>query len=225
MIKTKEKQCKGTGPAINFTGCGCKTIHRKYGLCLDCYRTFLLTTDEGKDIISKNTIKASSKVQKEKRQRITQEKKSRPVSANFNIYTTTAWKWCSRFVLLKYADEAGFVRCSTSPNLIYHVTDSNIHCGHLIKYRDGTKSNIKVAFDFRNLAPQSAMDNVKFSGKPEVMKQWLIQMHGQDEIDNLYVESNQICKLTKYDLDEIAKYYRILFNNLLQERGIANPWK
>lgn len=224
MIEKKEKPCKGSGPAINFTGCGCKTKHRKYGLCFDCYKVFLLNTKEGNDIISKNTIKASSQVQKEKRQRINKEKKSRPVSGNFNIYKTTAWKWCSRFVLLSYADDSGIVRCATSPNLSYHVTDRDIHCGHFIKTMDGTKSHYSVAFDFRNLGPQSSVDNVRFNGKPEIMKQWLISMHGKSEIDDLIIKSNKVCKLTQFDLDEIAKTYRILFNNLLKDRGIKNPW-
>ena len=43
-------------------------------LIFDCYKTFLLTTDAGKNIISKNTIRASKKVTKEKKQEKAKEK-------------------------------------------------------------------------------------------------------------------------------------------------------
>lgn len=220
-----KKPCKGTGLAKGY-GCGKLNYKRTYGLGEECrcYQNWLFNAPEAEGKRSKFLSSNKKKVVKEKKQEEVKIKKSRPVSSNFNIYTTTAWKWCSRFVLLSYADDAGIVRCSTSPELSYHVTDPLIHCGHFIKYREGTKSNNAVAFDFRNLAPQSSVDNVRFNGKPEIMHKWLISMHGQEEIDKMIIKSHEICKFTKYDLDEIAKNYRILFNDLLKKRNINNPW-
>ena len=222
-MEKKKKICKGSYKVNHFAGCSEDKYIHKFGLCKSCFIDWCFNTDDGQAYYSNQFIPAGNKKVKSEEKK--EARKEKTTSGNFNIYKTTAWKWCSRFVLLNYADDSGIVRCATSPNLSYHVTDRDIHCGHFIKTMDGTKSHHSVAFDFRNLGPQSSVDNVRFNGKPEIMKEWLISMHGQAEIDDLIIKSNEVCKLTQYDLDEIAKTYRILFNNLLKERNINNPWK
>ena len=63
-MKNKSKKCKGTGKAIGH-GCGEFSYNRKFGLCMPCYRVWLVTTEEGKEYIKKNTIRAKRKVEKE----------------------------------------------------------------------------------------------------------------------------------------------------------------
>ena len=55
---SKEKKCKGIGKAKEYIGCGKTTIFRKYGLCTSCYSSFLITTDAGKQMLSKAIITA-----------------------------------------------------------------------------------------------------------------------------------------------------------------------
>lgn len=136
------------------------------------------------------------------------------------FYSSSAWRNCSRYILLHYSDEDLMVRCSTSPHLIYHVTDKAIHCGHFHK-ADSHKS---VAFEFKNLAPQSYSDNIHFSGKPEIMAKWIETTHGEGTIEWLDAEKNKTCKLDKYEMDKISKYYLKLFKDELKKRGIKNPW-
>lgn len=155
----------------------------------------------------------------------TLRREKRTKSKNFSIYTTTAWKYFSHYVLVFYADRSGYVQCSTSPSLIYHVTDRRIHVGHFIKVLEGTKTQYSVAFEFCNVAPQSHRDNVYFGGKPEVMEKWLIKKHGQKAIDELNIKKHNICHLDKLTLDLIKDEYKEKYKQLLINKKIEDPWK
>lgn len=224
MIERKEKKCKGTGKSKNY-GCGeLKIIHR-YGLCSKCFVDWLYNSEEGKKHLNKAKIKGKSKAEKKYKADFRARKNSTNISSkNFNLYKTTAWKWCSHYVLLYYADSNCIVQCSTDPTLSYHVTDKNIHVGHYIKYRDGNSTNNSTALLFENLAPQSARDNTKYGGKPEVMKEWLIKHHGEEKIKNLDRIKRDAYKLDKYTLFQISENYKKLFKELLDKRNIINPW-
>lgn len=170
-------------------------------------------------------IKAVLEKQKEERvkdkQELDEARKTKGKTAVERFYTSSAWLNCSHYVLLHYSDEDLMVRCSTSPHLIYKITDKEIHCGHFIK-ADQHKA---VAFEFKNLAPQSYSDNVHFSGKPELMAEWIDKTHGQGTVDWLNVEKNKTFKLDKYELDRISKRYLKLLNEELKRRNIKNPWR
>ena len=58
MIKRKQKPCKGINHAKGFDSCGETKWIVKYGLCKDCLRKFYLTTDKGKELLKKATLKA-----------------------------------------------------------------------------------------------------------------------------------------------------------------------
>jgi hypothetical protein len=145
------------------------------------------------------------------------------VKTNFNFYTTTAWKWFSRYVLLYYANKDFAVQCSTSGRWM-SITSRKSQCGHYIKVRDMTKTNYSVAFDFRNVAPQSLQDNKFGGGRQDEMRKWLVMVHGEESIKELEIKKNQICRLDKTELDYWAKIYRAKFNELLTEKQIKNPW-
>lgn len=136
-----------------------------------------------------------------------------------DFYNSTAWKYCSKYVLLYYSNNEGYVQCSTS-GLWYACNDKRIQCGHYYK-ADSHKS---TAFEFTNLAPQSYKDNRYFSGKPEVMREWLIKQHGIKAIESLDIKKNNICKLVKVEFDYWKEHYKKLFNELVKEKGF-NPWK
>lgn len=133
------------------------------------------------------------------------------------FYASTAWRYCSRYVLLFYSNN-GNVQCSTCGKW-YSLPNKLIQCGHLHK-SDRHKS---TAFDFHNLAPQCYSDNKYFSGKPDVMLGWLIEKHGRETMEMLDIKKNNICKLDKFELDIIKDHYKKLFNELVKTKG--NPWK
>jgi len=56
------RKCKGINKAKYFQGCGEESNFRRYGLCPDCFKTWLLTTKEGSEVIKKQSIRAKKKV-------------------------------------------------------------------------------------------------------------------------------------------------------------------
>jgi len=60
LIKAKEKKCKK---------CHVSTMYRKNGMCMDCYKDWLLNTEEGKKKLKQSTLRAHKMVQKEEKQK------------------------------------------------------------------------------------------------------------------------------------------------------------
>lgn len=54
------KKCKGIGKAHGVSGCGTKTLYRKYGLCTSCLSEFYREDERGKIIVQKSILKAVS---------------------------------------------------------------------------------------------------------------------------------------------------------------------
>lgn len=134
-----------------------------------------------------------------------------------DFYNSRAWFYCSKYVLLYYSID-GMVQCSTSLRW-YKLNDRNICAGHYY-HADKHRS---ICLDFTNLAPQSISENRYFSGRPDVMRQWLIKQHGLKAIELLDIKKNNICKLDKYTLDLIKDEYKAKFNELVKVKG--NPWR
>lgn len=200
----KPKICKYPGCEelpVNFPK---STIKRKY--CKE--HAILAVLSKARDEASKD--KAGLEKMREERKKTPQQR----------FYQLTAWRNCSQYVLLHYADDDLMVECCTSGRF-YRVNDPNLHCGHYHK-ADRHKA---TAFEFKNLAPQSASDNTKKGGLPEVMAEWIERVHGPGTLEWLNIEKNKTLHLDKVTLNQISKRYLNLFNEELKRRGIDNPWK
>lgn len=165
-------------------------------------------------IYRKRAEEAQDKAELEK---VRQIKKNTPQE---KFYQLTAWKNCSKAVLLHYADDDLMVQCCTSGRF-YRVNDSDLHCGHYFK----SNEHKATAFEFKNLAPQSASDNTKKGGLPEVMAEWIERTHGTGTIEWLNRKKNETLHLDKITLEEISKFYLSMLNEELKRRNIKNPWK
>lgn len=141
------------------------------------------------------------------------------------FYSSTAWRHFSQYILLKYADENLEVRCSTDPSLIYPVNSKFICVGHWIKVFDSNSTNYSVAFDERNVLPQSVQQNIHFSGNMEEMSKAINRIHGEGTTDILLAKKRESFRLDKSTLDEIATIYKQKKKELLTERNIKSPWK
>lgn len=217
----KPKICKGTSQAKGF-GCGqpnpqSSSFHK--GLCNKCWPKWLYSTEAGKQYVEKITAKAKKITARNQAKEIREQKKAiKKSNPKRDFYKSMAWLYCSRYVLLYYSVD-GMVQCSTSPHRWYPLNDRRIHCGHYIKV-DQFKA---TAFEFKNLAPQSYTDNIMFSGKPEIMAEWLKKQHGNDVIEWLNIQKHKICHLSKSEYEYWAEHYKKLFCELVKEKGI-NPW-
>lgn len=133
------------------------------------------------------------------------------------FYDSAAWKWFRQYVLLYYSNN-GIVHCSTCGRP-YQLPNKLIQVGHLHK-SDRFRS---VCLEFTNVAPQCYADNVYFSGKPDIMREWLIEKHGLKAIELLDIRKNNTIKLDKFTMDLIKDEYKAKFNELVKIKG--NPWK
>ena len=98
-----------------------------------------------------------------------------------------------------------------------------MHLGHLIKvFMSGGATNLSTAFDQRNVMPQCYQCNVLLSGNELKMMDAINDKFGSDTYNLLKIKSRGFLKLDKYTLDEIAKNYRLKFNDLVKVKG--NPW-
>lgn len=138
------------------------------------------------------------------------------------VYTTTAWKWFGKYIILKYSNN-GVVQCCTSKRW-YSCNDKNIHAGHLIKVDEGGgNTNYAVAFDERNVLPQSHSENVHKGGNQLKMLDEVERIHGKGTYDDLRQKARFPFKLDKVTLKMIAEEYKAKFKELEKEKG--NPWK
>jgi Bacteriophage Lambda NinG protein len=218
MMAVKKKYCKGKGKTSGY-GCGVYGYIKRVGLCYNCYLKWLRESDAGKELLNKSIFRSKKKVDTEKKHELKEKKESvKKHNKSADFYNSSAWKYCSKYVLLYYADHDGIVECCTS-GLRYQLPNKNIQCGHYFK----SNEHEGTAFEFCNLGPQSYRDNKYFSGKPEIMKEWLIKTHGELVIDFLNNKKNRVYKLDKTELERYKEVYKKLFNDLVKERGF-NPW-
>ena len=154
----------------------------------------------------------------------TKSGKKRLKSPRERFYSSTAWKWFSRYILLYYSIDGTVVQCSTC-DTFKSVNDRECHTGHWIKVFDGNSSNYATAFEFTNLGPQCSKCNNYMGGRERLMANWLKEQHGQEELDRLQMLSKHPFKLDDFTLQQIADEYRTKVNQLLEERGWKNPWK
>lgn len=216
-MQVNKKKCKGSGKCKGH-GCNNDSYIFRYGLCKKCFIDWATTTEDGKELIRKSYVSVKRKVflgdKKETRELKKSVARRNPKK---EFYGSPAWRYCSRYVLLYYSVD-GMVQCSTS-GVWYRLPDKRIQAGHYLK----SDQHHGTSFEFKNLAPQSYRDNIYFSGKPEIMKDWLIGKFGEGVIGYLNTKKNEQYKLDAFEYEKWKDHYKKLFDDLVKIKG--NPWK
>ena len=140
------------------------------------------------------------------------------------FYSSTAWKWFSRYVLTYYSFNGEVAKCCTCGQ-IHKINSKSLHCGHWLKVFDANSTNFAIAFEFTDCGPQCLSCNSFQGGKQSDMYYWFRAEHGQEELDRLYRLSKKPFKLDALTMEEIANEYKEKFYNLLEERNYKNQWK
>lgn len=191
------------------------TIKPKF--CLICHNKKLLERSN-LNHNNKSTFKTgkytTKKVNGLKRRKTPREK----------FYTSTAWKWFSKFILLSYSPNGISVKCSTC-GTIKGLNNKEMHTGHWIKVFDSNSTNYSTAFEPTNLAPQCSKCNNYGGGRERLMQMFLENQHGKDELERLQVLAKQPFQLDSCTMKNISDEYRNKFNEILKQRGWKNPWK
>lgn len=202
MIQSKDKKCRGTGPAKNFSGCGTMTKYRKYGLCINnCYPKFLLETKEGKKIIERSRIRATKKVSEEKRKKLAEFKRN---NKSIRKLIQEARLIFHEYIRIRDANNA-CISCGSTTSQIWDA-------GHFKKAELYTG----LIFDERNSHKQCRKCNVYLDGNEGEYRKNLFIKFGKEWLDNLDEYANRLrtYKFTREELYEIKETYKTKIKHL-----------
>ena len=199
MIK-REKKCKGTGKAIG-NGCGKLTVWRKYGLCFDCYKDWLLNTPEGGEVVKKHTLNASRKVKNELTKEKTEWKNKNKSIAKLK---QEARKVFQQWIRMRDANEL-CICCGKESNAwdAGHYYKAELYSG--------------VIFHEMNVNKQAVYCNQYLHGNEGEYRKGLIKKYGiekVEELDKLALETKGY-KWTREELENI----KIIYKNKIKNYG------
>jgi len=203
LISIKQKPCKGTGKAKGY-GCNDKVLKRKYGLCMNCYPTWLFNSEEGKELVQKHTLKATAP--RQKLQNALEEYKEERSLSWLLINTRT---WCHKYIRLRDKGR-DCVSCG-------HEWNPNHQAGHWKKAE--LYSTLK--FDELNIHNQCMGCNLMKDGNVQQYADRItlriteadkakIEQMAKDEKKNSF-------KWDRIKLNETREYYKDKYNKLKKE--------
>lgn len=203
----KEKVCKGSGKAIGYKGCG-KMVDakkRRYGLCFNCYPAFLLTTDAGKIIVEKATLKSVSprkKIEKELEEGFKQKKSRSSLSRELEK---------TQKLFNKYIRERDRGKNCISKDIPWL---SSFDAGHLFS----VKQYSALRFDYDNVHGQSIQANRFDDGDFDNYLLNLPKRIGKERTEALIKRAEEskkfIKKWTIEELKEIQEQVKIKLKEL-----------
>ena len=126
-----------------------------------------------------------------------------------SIQKKKTWKACSEYIRRKSTDENGYVSCVTCG--ITRLWNDRIDAGHFIPKSRGNA----IYFVEENIHPQCKKCNRSEGGNFENYYPYMIEMYGQEKIDELKSLSKTIVKLTVSDLKQIEEDYKLALESIL----------
>ena len=185
-IQHKEKPCKATGKSKGFEGCGKPTMFRKYGLCNDCYKIWLVSTPEGKETLNKAIIVGKKKAEKEQKQ-IDREEKEKLIDYRRKLQTKVQ-------EIVRLIDIG--LPCLARG---YHA--SQYHGGHLFS----RGSNSSMALNLHNIHRQGAQSN-HFQNDDGLLREGLVKEYGQQYFD--FISELRRTPQLHYSNEEYKDFYK-----------------
>ena len=142
----------------------------------------------------------------------------------------TVDKWFSKFIRLRDCWDNfdsvrnGLINCTMGycctcgkPVTIHDGIEwnPNAHAGHFI-----TRDCKSTRFDEKNAHLQCSHCNTFKSGKQFEHSLFIDKKYGSGTAEKILIKSKQLCKRNRYDLEVLAKYYRLEAQKLAKEKGI-----
>lgn len=106
----------------------------------------------------------------------------------------------SIYIRRRFADELGFVKCATCPDVSHW---SQIDCGHF-----RLRGNLAVRWDEHDAAQQCRICNGPGEGEYVKMKAYLISKFGEEAIDDVIVKSRTTWKPMQFEIDELIEHFK-----------------
>lgn len=117
------------------------------------------------------------------------------------------WKVISEYIRRKYADDNGYCSCVTC-GITKHWKE--MQAGHFIPQAQGDACR----YIEENIHPQDYRCNVNLGGNGPEYNAFMLDMYGQEKIDELRALSKTTAKFTIPDLLEMEIEYKQLLENL-----------
>lgn len=173
MIQRKEKICKkGSGPALGFIGCGNPAFLYRYGLCSDCFISFLYNTPQGNEVRLKWLKSGKKQIAKS-------DRKEQAVKKEENRDKTYFEKLLEKLVnsIVRFIDsEKGCVSCDHGWEKPW---TRQRHAGHRIS----VGSNATLRFNLFNEWVQCSICNDWKSANEREYDKGIIKHYGQEMLD------------------------------------------
>lgn len=121
------------------------------------------------------------------------------------------WKWFSRYIRLRDADENGYVTCCTCNRpFFWNETD----CGHY------SKRNKRHKYNEQNNHPQCHYCNRFLGGEPDKLALYIDERYGRGTAINLRATENRLSPMGREEVLNKLEYYRSLAKGEAKKRGI-----
>ena len=126
--------------------------------------------------------------------------------------TTKADKYFSLFIRLRDADENGLARCCTCGTM---KPIKEMDCGHFIK-----RQHMATRFSEINCACQCKRCNAFEQGRDVEFSDFIDKKYGGSVLIQLKLAGRLTKKFNKFELDQIAKYYKQAAEKLAKEKNL-----
>ena len=209
-IIPKDKNCKGTTDNTKGFGCGKPSKNRKFGLGIgscDCYKNWLLNSDQGKEHLKRVTISSSDKVQKAKKtENLIKDRNTRIELMTLSDFEKEAKKVFQRFIRIRDKDFP-CISCNNSKTNDWsggHFFSAGMYSGYI--------------FDERNCHKQCNTHCNKFlSGNLLEYRKGLILRYGLSFVEELesISDSKRDYKYTKEELLSIKNKYLLKIKEII----------
>lgn len=201
-----QKKCKSQGKAFGFESCGKLTNVKnlKFGLCMNCYPTWLLTTEPGKIYMAKAmTIGKSDVTKKVKENNRNEKKKLIEKTKTLSKYESEAKKSFQKWIRLRDGD-LPCISCNENGKDIWdggHFFKAEIFSG--------------LIFDIRNCHKQCRKCNRFLGGNEIQYRMGLVNRFGKELVEQLEIESDskRVYKYSKQELIDIKNKYDFKIKN------------
>jgi len=193
-MQPKKKICKGNYRSDHFAGCGKMVIRYKYGLCLSCFRKWLIQTEAGQKHLKKQVIPQAKKDVKQKDKKLIKEMKQS--LKTHKDYLSDLQKVFNKFIRLRDQNEP-CISCNKP-------LTGKFDAGHLFSV--GAYPNIR--FNEDNVHGQCVACNQHRHGNVNEYMVNLPQRIGQERFNKLLKDRNTILKLSIPEIKELINKYK-----------------
>lgn len=197
------KPCKGINKGKGY-GCGKVVSYRVYGLCPECFKSWLYQTDEGLEEIKRRSLKA-------KKDRVSQEKK-RIRKKKEELLTVQDWIKIAQQAFNAYIRERDKdQKCISCDNVLKGKFDA----GHY--YSAG--GHYSLRFNEDNVHGQCVACNQHKHGNLQRYREGILKRLDGRKLNKLDELSQETRKFTREDLKGITEYYKNKLKELRDEKA------